>query len=48
MFTPIVCIFQALARAFQDMGQDENNDYKDLSLFLASGNFNSRNVFFSS
>ena len=29
--------FQALARAFQDMGQDENNDYKELSIFLATG-----------
>ena len=28
-----------LARAFQDMGQDENNEYKQLALYLASEHF---------
>ena len=28
-------ILQLLARAFQDMGQDENNEYKQLALYLA-------------
>ena len=28
-----------LARAFQDLGQDENNDFKELALYLASEYF---------
>lgn len=28
---------KVLARAFQEMGQDENNEYKQLALYLASG-----------